>query len=220
MSEAHTPRPAARAIILAVVVVALIALASSEAVHSAVVRALGIANGLIARHSILGPVIFVLLAALSAMLTFFSSAVLVAPAVLAWGAARAIVLLWLGWMLGGIAAYSVARLMGRPLVRSLVSKKGFEHYARKLTRETPFTAVLLVQLSLPSELPGYLLGLVRYPPHRYLAALAIAELPYAVVTVLIGEGFVQRRMILLPLFGALAIVAVVVVARVLRRRLA
>lgn len=220
MSEAHTPRPAARAAILALLVVALIALASSRAIHSAVVSALGVSNDIIARHSILGPVIFVLLAALSAMLAFFSSAVLVAPAVLAWGPARSIALLWLGWMLGGIAAYSVARLLGRPLVRSLVSRKGFEHYAQRLTRETPFTAVLLVQLSLPSELPGYLLGLVRYPPHRYLAALAIAELPYAVATVMIGEGFVERRLVLLPLFGALAVIGVVLFARALRRKLA
>ena len=219
MTDEHASPPAARAAILALLVVALVVLASSEAVHAAVLGALGAANGIIARHAILGPVVFVLLAALSAMLAFFSSAVLVAPAVLAWGPARSIVLLWIGWMLGGIAAYSVARLLGRPIVRSLVKTKGFEHYAARLNRETPFVVVLLVQLSLPSELPGYLLGLVRYPPLRYLAALAIAELPYAVGTVLLGEGFVERRVGLLVAFGVIAVIAVVVFTGALRRRL-
>ena len=220
MTIEHTPRPAARAAILALVVVALVALSSSEAVHAALLKVLGAANGLFARHALLGPLVFVLLAALSAMLAFFSSAVLVAPAVLAWGPVRAMALLWVGWMLGGIAAYSVARLFGRPIMRSVINTKGLDRYARKLTRDTPFTAVLLFQLSLPSELPGYLLGLVRYPPHRYLAALAIAELPYAVGTVLIGEGFVERRLALLLPFGALAVVAVWILTRALRSRLA
>jgi uncharacterized membrane protein YdjX (TVP38/TMEM64 family) len=220
MTDKHTSPPAARAVILALLVVALVVMAASETVHSAVLGVLGAANGIIAGHAVLGPVVFVLLAALSAMLAFFSSALLVAPAVLAWGPVRSMVLLWLGWMLGGIAAYFAARFLGRPLIRSLVSAKGFEHYATKLTRDTPFTAVLLLQLSLPSELPGYLLGVVRYPPLRYLAALAIAEVPYAIATVMIGEGFVERRVTLLLSLGALAIIALVVVARALRSRLA
>jgi len=219
-TPAHPTHPAARAAILALVIVALVALSLSEAVHAGVLRVLGAATGIFEGHSVLGPLVFVLLAALSAMLAFFSSAVIVGPAVLAWGPIQATALLWLGWMLGGAAAYTMARLFGRPLMRSVVNTRDFDRYATKVTRETPFTAVLLLQLSVPSELPGYLLGLVRYPLHRYLTALAITELPYAVGTVLIGEGFVERRTPLLLLFGVLAVGAVWIFSRAHRNRLA
>jgi uncharacterized membrane protein YdjX (TVP38/TMEM64 family) len=53
--------------------------------------------------------------------------------------------------------------------------------------------VLLLQLALPSEIPGYLLGLLRYRFWRYIAALALAELPYALATVYIGASFIERR---------------------------
>lgn len=204
---------------LVVLLVALAVLASSGAVHPAILRFFESSNRIIAQHSTAGPVVFVVLAALSAMLAFFSSAVLVPPAVFAWGPALVGLLLWLGWMLGGMASYTLARLLGRPVVRRLVSVRSLAHYEERLTRGAPFSLVLLFQLALPSELPGYVLGLVRYPPGRYLAALAIAELPYAVGTMLLGESFVERRIGLLVSLGAAAVIAGVLLARALRRRL-
>lgn len=65
-------------------------------------------------------------------------------------------------------------------------------YKPLLDKQPSFGSVLLFQLALPSEIPGYLLGLARYPLPRYLAALMLAELPYAVGTVLLGIGFVNR----------------------------
>ena len=46
---------------------------------------------------------------------------------------------------------------------------------------------------MPSEIPGYVLGLARYPFWKYLLALTITELPYAVVTIYLGASFIERR---------------------------
>ena len=64
--------------------------------------------------------------------------------------------------------------------------------------------VLLFQLVLPSEIPGYVLGSAAYPFWKYLAALALAELPYAVATVYAGSSFIERRTYLLIGVGAAA----------------
>jgi uncharacterized membrane protein YdjX (TVP38/TMEM64 family) len=48
-------------------------------------------------------------------------------------------------------------------------------------------------LALPSEIPGYLLGLVKYPLKTYLLALSIAELPYTLATVLLGDSLLNKR---------------------------
>ena len=171
-----------RALALVVLVVALIALAWSDAMHGAALRLLEASKAIIAGHAIAGPLVFIAIAAVSAMLAFFSSAILVPAAVVAWGPVPSALLLWAGWMLGGLASYGVARRLGRPVLHRLAPWRSLAPYEQRIARDTPFGVVLLFQLALPSEIPGYVLGLMQYPLRRYLLALAIAELPYAVGT--------------------------------------
>ncbi|MGH7712497.1 MAG: TVP38/TMEM64 family protein, partial [Gemmatimonadaceae bacterium] len=182
-------------------------------------RALAAAQSVIARHPGLGAALFVLLAALSAMLAFFSSAVLVPVALYAWGTGLSALLLWTGWIIGGVCAYSVGRYLGQPVVARLTSRRKLQRYQHKLSNRAPFGLVLLFQLALPSEIPGYALGMANYPMSRYLLALALAELPYVLGTIFLGEGLVQRRMTLLLAVGAAAILFSVVAWRALQRRL-
>src|SRR3972149_5503006 len=65
-------------------------------------------------------------------------------------------------------------------------------------------SVLLFQMAMPSEVPGYLLGLLRYRFVLYLVALGVTEAPYAAATVYLGESFLARR----P--GALLLIAAAV----------
>jgi uncharacterized membrane protein YdjX (TVP38/TMEM64 family) len=209
----------ARALLLVIVVVVLAIIASHGAVHAALLRLLGLAEGAIAGHPVLGAVVFIVLAAVSAMLAFVSSAVLVPPAVYVWGASLTALLLWCGWILGGICAYSIGRGLGQPVVRRLTSRETLARYQYRLSKHTPFGLVFLFQLALPSEIPGYALGMANYPLTRYLVALAMAELPYVVGTVFLGEGLVQRRMTLLLTVGAASVLFSLIAWRVLQRRL-
>jgi uncharacterized membrane protein YdjX (TVP38/TMEM64 family) len=82
-----------------------------------------------------------------------------------------------------------------------------------------FGFILLFQLALPSEIPGLVLGLAHFPLDRYLLALAIAELPYAIGTTMLGASFVSRQFGLLITLGATAVVAAVFLGRAFRKRL-
>ena len=208
-----------RALILLLVCGALVAVGSSEALHSALLRAVAAAGELIAERPLLGAVVFVLLAAASAMLAFFSSAVVVPVALYTWGKATCLLLLWTGWTLGGIASYWLGRTLGRPAVRWMLPAATLARYEEQISRKTPFHLVLLLQLALPSEVPGYLLGLVRYPFWRFLAAFMIAEIPYAVGTVYLGAGFLERHLLLLAVVGAAGATWMALVLRLLHRRL-
>jgi uncharacterized membrane protein YdjX (TVP38/TMEM64 family) len=144
----------------------------------------------------------ILFAALSAMLAFISTGLIVPFVVYTWPPATALLLLWTGWLLGGACAYTVGRGLGRPVIRTLLTADVMERYEQRLTSRMSFGMVVLVQLALPSEIPGYLLGAARYSFVRYLAALGLAELPYAVATVYIGLGVVARE---LPILIAVAV---------------
>lgn len=207
-SNAHGPQPnwlRALALVLAFALIAV--LLSVDALYGWLQHVLAAAEPLIRAHPRMGGLIFVLLSALSAMLAFFSSAVLVPAAVYVWGKSVTVVLLWLGWLLGGVCAYGVGHTLGRPLMVSLGSKKVAAFYSQRLTSRVGVPVVFLLQLALPSEIPGYLCGLLRVRFRVYVTALALAELPYAIGTVWVGESILQREGGWLIALGVVAAVA-------------
>lgn len=211
--------PRRRAIVLGLALAGLAVVASVAQLHEWLLGLLPATEALVRSRPALGVSAFVLFAALSAMLAFVSSAVLVPVGIYAWGQAATTALLLLGWVLGGICAYSLSRFLGRAVVTTFVPAAMLERYEVRFSRRAPFGLVLLFQLALPSEVPGYLLGLVRYDVRKYLAALALAELPYAVATVSLGASFLERRITVLVVVGAVLLVFSSLTLAALHRRI-
>ena len=185
--------------------IALLALAaSSDQLHGLITTAVAWSQPLIAERSGLGMLLFVVLSALSAMLAFFSSAIFVPLALNSWGQPVTVVLLWLGWILGGLFSYLVGRYPGRRFLRWLSPKKA-DRLEEGLLKNAKFPLVLLFQMALPSEVPGYLLGALRYSVLKYLLALGLTEIPFVFGTVYLGEGFLQRDYVLLIVVGVVGV---------------
>jgi len=182
-----------RAAFLALLCIALAAITATADLHVALLEVMAASRELIIGHPVLGALLFVLLAAVSAMFFFFSSAILVPVAVYAWGEPLTMLMLWLGWTLGGVVAYGIARYLGRPVVHWLTVDRALRRVERRIRPDTPFRYILLFQLGLPSEIPGYVLGLAKYPFGKFLLARALAELPFTVATIYLGAGIVSAR---------------------------
>lgn len=198
------PRPWRRVLGVLGVFAALAVVVATGVLSGPLTQLLDVTEDMIDARPVVGAVLFVLFAALSGMLAFFSSAVIVPVAVHAWGPTRSALLLWIGWTLGGALTYAIGRFLGRPAVERLAPKGVIAKYFQKASRDTPFGVVVLFQMAMPSEVPGYLLGLVRYSFLRYIAVLAATELPYAIGTVILGESFVKQRVLPFVVLGALA----------------
>jgi uncharacterized membrane protein YdjX (TVP38/TMEM64 family) len=213
--------PTARRVLLLALVAFLIAMAVFiNGVHAVLLNLLGAVQSLAADHPVAAALLALLFAAASAMLVFFSTTAIAPFLVYTWGPTTAFLLLWCGWLLGGICSYAIGRFLGRPVVQRLASPRLLASYEQWISTRMAFGLVVLFQLALPSEVPGYLLGLVRYAFPRYLLALSLAELPYAVATVLLGAGVVERRLGLLLPVGAAAALLSVGAFSLLHRRLA
>lgn len=156
----------------------------------------------IAGYPLLGKALFVLLALASAMLAFFSSAILTPIGIYAWGTAETCVLLWIGWLLGGMASFLVGRYFGRTVVSLLLGESRLSSWEMEVGRHVKFIHVLLFQAAVPSEIPGYVLGILRYRFTLYLAALAIVELPFALGAVFLGESFLKGDSLVFIAIGA------------------
>lgn len=201
MEEQFVRQYRKRAVTLFLVVVIATAIAATEPLHRAVRAVIELAEPVIERHAVAGAILFVVLSALSAMVVFFSTAVITPIAVDAFGPVTALLLLWLGWILGGLTAFAIGRFLGRRVVSWFVDPWRLRGYERRASRIVTFGHVLLFQLAVPSEIPGYVLGLAGCRFRVYALAMALGELPFAIGAVYLGESFLERNYLLLFVIG-------------------
>ena len=186
---------------LAVLVAAAGLIVASDTLHSRLADAVAWGEGLIAGAPAAGMAAFVVLSALSAMFAFFSSGLLSPVAVAAWGAGWTLGLLWLGWLLGGVVTYAAGRYLGRSAAGLFVDDATLALWESRVTSRAHVSHVLLFQLAMPSEILGYVLGLVRYSFSTYMVVLAVTEIPYALAVVYLGESFVAGNAMTFVLIG-------------------
>ena len=178
-------------------VVVATGVAATAPLHRAVLAGIAAAEPVIRQHALAGAIVFVVLSALSAIAFFFSTAVLTPVAVEAFGPVTTLCLLWLGWVLGGMAAFAIGRRFGARVVSWFIDPIRLRDYERRAKRLVSFRHVLLFQLAVPSEIPGYVLGLAGCRFRTFVIAMAIGELPFAAGAVYLGESFLERNYLLL-----------------------
>jgi uncharacterized membrane protein YdjX (TVP38/TMEM64 family) len=136
---------------------------------------------------------FVALAALSALVSPFSSAPLIPIAVSLWGATSTTLLLLCGWLIGDIAAYYIGKYGGNPLLQKFLSVGKVRQYETYFAERMTFMKALIIRLALPAEV-GYGFGIIKYNFSIYLIITAIAETVFAIVTVQAAGAFVNLDM--------------------------
>jgi uncharacterized membrane protein YdjX (TVP38/TMEM64 family) len=186
--------------------------------HDQLLAWLAAAEPFIREHPRLGKGVFVLLAAVSALLAFFSSALLVPVAVYAWGPVTCLLLLWAGWLTGGVIAYGIGRILGRAVVHALVPAATLARYESWFRTGAGFVPVLLLQLAIPSDVACYLFGMVRCRIRIFLPAVAIAEIPDALGAVYLGASFLQRNLLPLVALAVAGVALSLLASRMVRAR--
>lgn len=163
-----------------------------------------VAQKYISRNDELSEFFFIIFSALSAMLAPLSSTPLVPGAIIIWGNVKTFLLLYFGWMIGHIVSYTLARLALFPLLKKITNFKKINHYKEQLSGKLEFMLVLFFWFASPSEIPGYVLGTLRYSFWKYLAAALIAELPFALIAIYASEAILAKNLALftaIVLFG-------------------
>jgi uncharacterized membrane protein YdjX (TVP38/TMEM64 family) len=215
----HHPLHLRRILVLGAVVAIVVAAGRSESVHRAIVGVLDISRALMEQYPRGGMLLFLALSALSAMLSFFSSSALVPIGVYVWGPERTALLLFTGGTLGGTAGYWLARTLGRRIAHHIFAEAPLRRYETFFQHGARWRTVMLFRLALQSELPSYVLGVVRYPFPRYLPMILLGELPYVLVMVYLGESFLERNVLLFVGVLAGAILLSLVAWRALQREM-
>lgn len=215
----HHPLHHRRVILFALFLAVVLGVTTSDVLHDAFVAVLRAAEDVMRTYPRAGMAIFLLLAALSAMLSFFSASALVPIGVFVWGTSNTALLLWIGGVSGGTAGYWVARTLGRKVVKRLVPEAPFRRYETFFRERAHWQTILLFRVALQSELPSYVLGALRYPFPKYLPMMILAELPYVIFVTYLGEALIERNGMIFAVALVLGVSLTVVAFRALQREM-
>ena len=207
-------------LVLAVAALSLILLLQSATFKDTLDGMIHWAEGIMSAHPVWGALVFFVFSALSALLAFASSVVLVPSANLAWGKTVTFLLLWGGWTAGAAVAFAIGRSAG-PLLARLAYREKLEKYQKYASSRMKFWMVFAFCLAVPSEIPGYLFGGLKYPFLKFIAAIGMAEAIYALGVIIAGDKLLAAEPgLLLLTLAAMAVVALAagLVLRWLRRR--
>lgn len=182
-------------ILILAAVIFLVLFATSLQMQQFIEGSLSRVQSLIEAREFLGFAIFFLLTMLSAMLSPLSSVPLIPIAVLAWGDVLTLLLTLGGWVVGGSISFMLARTLGRHVLRKFISFEHIDHYLAILPQRLGFELLLLFRLAIPAEIPGYVVGLTKFPFFPYLLATVMAEFPFAVISVYASEAFLEKKFI-------------------------
>lgn len=129
-----------------------------------------------------GMPLYVLFGCITTVVAPLSSAPLIPAAVAVWGPLVAATLTTLGWTLGSVFAFLLARRFGYEQVRRFASLRSVQRYAAALPQQNLFVVVVLMRIVVPVDALSYALGLfssMRVVP--YTIATLLGTMPFAFI---------------------------------------
>lgn len=147
-------------------------------------------------NALLSITVFIALGILSTMLSSFSSVPLIPIAILVWGTFPTAIYLFVGWLTGDILSYLVGYWAGNPILKKFVSLEKIDYYRRKIPPNAELRLVFFFLMSMPSEVPNYTLGTLRYNFLRYILVIGLGEVIFASFSAYAGQALVQKNFVL------------------------
>jgi uncharacterized membrane protein YdjX (TVP38/TMEM64 family) len=131
--------------------------------------------------------IYVVITASGIVVLPFSSLPLIPIAAAAWGVVLGGTLSIVGWWVGAMIAFIVARRFGRPAIARFAGEENIVYWERRIPKHAGFFTVFLMRLLLPVEIPSYVLGLLPVISVRtYAWASLLGMAPFGYVLFAMG----------------------------------
>ncbi len=144
------------------------------------------------RNLFYGAVIFTLLEIVSIVIAPVSTIFLIPVAADIFGPFFTALLSVLGWTIGSVIAFGIARRFGRPVLEKIVEPEKLEKYRNYISPDAEFLTVLLLRVMLPVDVISYAVGLftvMRFK--KYLLATVIGITPFSFIYSYGGEAILM-----------------------------
>ncbi len=139
------------------------------------------------QNPFLGAILYIFLNILDAVLAPGATLPLIPVAAHAWGPVLAAIVTTIGWTVGSLIAFLIARRWGYPIVKKLTSMERLRQM-KKYIPEDLFWSIVVLRLFMPMDIMSYVLGLFSdISWSRYVLATALGVAPMAFVLAYVGK---------------------------------
>lgn len=157
-------------------------------------------------EGITGILLYFLITFLATVIAPVSALPLLPVAVILWGWKLAALVTILGWTLGSIVAFYLARKYGITLVKKIINLEKIHKYEKLIPTSQIFLSIIWMRIFLPVDVLSYLLGLFsKISLPLYSLATLIGVTPFALIMSYAGSlPFTQQI-----LFFTIGIIALI-----------
>lgn len=137
--------------------------------------------------SFLGVLVYIIILAISIIFAPVSAIPLMPIAAAVWGWIFAAILAVIGWTLGSVIAFTIAKKYGKPLVQKLISLKRLEKTEKLIPEGNIFFLVVFLTAIMPLDGLSYVLGLfTKIRIKTYALATFIGLIPFCFIFSYLG----------------------------------
>lgn len=139
------------------------------------------------------PLVLVLLLVVQSVVAPLPSQPVLMAAGFVYGPFGGLAIGWLGVLLGALACFGIARMLGRPAVTRFVRAERLDAIDRFVSEHglgRSFAAVMSLRLfaHFSFDVTSYACGLVRFPLRWFALATALGEIPKVLIFTTLGAG--------------------------------
>lgn len=165
---------------------------------------------------VLGGLLYIFLLMASVVLLPFSSLPLLPLAAAVFGVWMAALLNIIGWWLGCLIAFGVARL-GRTYLEKITSLVAIDRLEKKIPSDISFVGIIVLRMILPVDITSFALGLLKDLSFRmYAVASLLGIIPFAFIWSYAGGELSRGQFVSSGLIVASMAVVILVLRRVWR----
>jgi uncharacterized membrane protein YdjX (TVP38/TMEM64 family) len=133
-------------------------------------------------QSVLGMALYVAITIVAVVIMPVSTLPILPVAVGFWGSFIAALLSVIGWIVGAIFAFLIARRFGSPVVRRFTNLRNIERFEQVLPEQHVFWGLVFLRITLPVDVLSYAVGLFTKISFKiYLTSTALGIIPFAFI---------------------------------------
>jgi len=142
----------------------------------------------IMQNNMIGMLIYLSISIIAIVIAPISTLPLLPVASTLWGWQTAGLLSIVGWAIGSLIAFILARKYGVPLIKKFISIEKITEIEKSIPKENVFWSIVFLRMVIPVDILSYALGLFsKIKTRPYFIATIIGITPFAFVFAYLGE---------------------------------
>jgi len=170
--------------------------------------------------SLLSIFVFVLILIIATVIAPINAVPLLPVASNVWGWFITGILSIIGWTVGALIAFSLARKYGVPLVKKFFPLKDIERFEKLIPEENIFWSIVFLRMAIPVDILSYVLGLFSHIKFRtYAIATLIGIAPLAFLISYVGTLQIRYQVLTFLVAVLIILIGYMVRKRYKRRKI-